>query len=84
MNARRASGSSFLRTIVGTAQWQPPAGRELLYSEYEIGCYERMLPVPDAIDHEKIQASVEEGVVNVVLPKADTAKPKQIPIRTAE
>jgi Hsp20/alpha crystallin family len=36
--------------------------------------------VKPEVDAEKIRASCDPGVVTVTLPKAETAKPRQIPV----
>lgn len=55
----------------------------LLFSEYEVGDYERMFTLSDEIDREKIQATVKDGVLRLELPKAEKIKPKKIAIKAA-
>jgi HSP20 family protein len=38
--------------------------------------------VPNTIDTDRIEASVEHGVLTVMLPKAEQAKPREIPVKT--
>ena len=40
------------------------------------------LPLPSTVDAEKIEASYEDGVLEVSLPKAAEVKPKKIPVST--
>lgn len=44
--------------------------------------YERRFQVPDDIDAEQVSAHLENGVLRVTLPKAESAKPRRIPILT--
>jgi HSP20 family protein len=45
--------------------------------------YERRFFLPRGLDAEKVQATVAKGVVTIRLPKAETAKPRRIPVRPA-
>jgi HSP20 family protein len=49
--------------------------------ERESGTFRRAIKLPVAIDTEKVTAKCTDGVLTVVLPKAEAAKPKQIPIK---
>jgi len=53
---------------------------KLLFSE--IGCksYLREFNLGDGVDHEKISAQFEDGVLTIILPKTDSVKAKEIPI----
>ena len=48
--------------------------------ESRYGAFYRSFPLPDAIDAEKIEANLDNGVLNVTLPKAEEAKPKRIEV----
>lgn len=48
--------------------------------ERSYGRFERSLQLSAAVDQSKIRASYKNGVLEVVLPKAEQAKPKQIKI----
>jgi HSP20 family protein len=51
-----------------------------LYREYQEGGYERLFSLGDRIDSEKINAKLENGVLILVLPKAEAHKPRKITI----
>jgi HSP20 family protein len=55
----------------------------LMYSEYEIGDYERVFTLSDEIDRDKIVATVKNGVLRLELPRAEKVKPKKIAIQAA-
>ncbi|HEY3862332.1 MAG TPA: Hsp20/alpha crystallin family protein [Verrucomicrobiae bacterium] len=44
------------------------------------GRFHRSISLPCRVDAEKIKATYNDGVLTVTLPKAEEAKPKQIPI----
>ena len=54
-----------------------------MFSEYEVGDYERAFTLSDEIDRDKIQATVKQGVLRLELPKAERVKPKKIAIHAA-
>ena len=49
-------------------------------SERWVGRFHRSVSLPCRVEAEKIKATYSEGVLTVILPKAEDAKPKQIPI----
>jgi HSP20 family protein len=51
--------------------------------EREAGRFSRVISLPGHIDTEKAEASCTDGVLTVVVPKAEAAKPRQISVRTA-
>lgn len=44
------------------------------------GSYRRSVTLPFAVDADRAEATFEHGVLRVVLPKAETAKPKKITV----
>ena len=50
------------------------------YSERRFGKFQRAFTLPADIDTEKIEANYQDGVLSIYVPKADSAKPRQIKI----
>ncbi len=48
--------------------------------ERESGKFSRILSLSNEIDSEKVEANLKNGVLKVILPKAEKAKPRQITI----
>jgi len=69
-----------LLTIYGKVEPEIPKNHRLVISEYGVGDYKRTFTVSDEIDRDKIQASVKDGVLKLVLPKAESAKTRKIPV----
>lgn len=51
--------------------------------EREVGKFSRVISVPAQVDTTKVEAHSEDGILTVVLPKAESAKPKQIAVKAA-
>ena len=49
--------------------------------EREAGTFSRMIGLPDEVDTDKVDAKLENGILNVVISKAEIAKPKQITVK---
>ena len=50
------------------------------FSEFSYGSYFRSMTLPSAVDEKKVDASFENGVLSLRLPKTETTKAKQIAI----
>jgi HSP20 family molecular chaperone IbpA len=61
----------------------PDPGWTALYREYLPGGYHREFALSDAIDAEKIQASMRNGVLELRLPKAERSRSRTIEVRSA-
>jgi HSP20 family molecular chaperone IbpA len=68
-------------TIYGAVEPEMPANHRLAASEYGVGDYQRSFTLTDEIDREKIQASVNNGVLKIILPKAEAVKTRKIPVK---
>lgn len=67
-------------TISGRVENGKVKDYNLVFSEYEVGDYERQFTLSDEIDRDKIKATVKQGVLRLELPKAEKVKPKKIAI----
>ena len=48
--------------------------------EREAGTFSRMIGLPGDINRDNVDAKLENGILTVVVPKAEIAKPKQITV----
>jgi len=51
--------------------------------ERRFGRFERYIRLPERVDIEKISANYENGVLTLVMPKTESARPRQIPIKSS-
>ncbi|HOV49350.1 MAG: Hsp20/alpha crystallin family protein [Chloroflexi bacterium] len=68
--------------INGYVTPQYPEGYSLAWAEYRIGDYQRSFTLSEEIDQERIEATVKDGVLRLVLPKA-TPTTRKIAIKGA-
>jgi HSP20 family protein len=61
----------------------PVEGNNVKYHrrEREAGTFSRSINLPGEIDVNKVEASMENGVLKVTIPKSETAKPRQIAVK---
>ena len=57
-----------------------PEGKELKYTEYTPNNFYRKFRIGNDIDTNKVNATLEDGILTLVLQKAEEAKPKKIKI----
>jgi HSP20 family protein len=61
-------------------QEKPYEGADASRSERVLGRFQRTVNLPCQVNTEAIKATYSDGVLTVLLPKAEEAKPKQIAI----
>lgn len=66
--------------VVGRVAPVSYQGYNRTYSEYEVGNYERSFTVANEIDADKIQATIKNGLLSLILPKCEAVKPRRIEV----
>jgi HSP20 family protein len=56
--------------------------RDFYRREIRYGSFHRSLSLPVSVDADKAEASFENGILRLTLPKADALRPKQIKVAT--
>jgi len=70
-------------TLFGRMEQVVPENARLLHQEYETGDFLRSFILSDEVDHQRIAAKLNLGVLEVVLPKADKPEPRRIQVATS-
>ncbi len=68
-------------TIKGYLEPEQPVNYTPAYTEYEVGDYERNFTLPNEIDRDNIDATMQNGVLRLYLPKAGPAKTRKISVK---
>jgi len=68
-------------TLSGERRYEKDVKEEHVHrAERAYGCFSRSFSLPTSIDADKVDASMKNGVLEVRLPKRESAKPKAITI----
>jgi HSP20 family protein len=69
-------------TLFGRVKPQVPPGAKPVHLEYEVGDFLRSFILSDDVDHDRIRAKLNGGVLEIVLPKAPEAEPRFIQVNS--
>jgi len=67
--------------IGGKREANVPDGYSVHRSERGSVDFTRSFTLPSEVDAEKVEATISNGLLTMILPKAEAAKPKQITVR---
>lgn len=75
----RVDGESLV--LEATASTAQPEGMQLVYGEAQFPSYRRQFTLSRELDASRIEANLKDGVLKLVIPKLEEAKPRRIEVR---
>lgn len=67
-------------TLFGRVNPEIPAEARLIHQEYAVGHFLRSFILSDQVDHERISARLNQGVLEVILPQLKKSEPRRIQV----
>lgn len=67
-------------TVEGRIDFSKYDGLQPLYTEYNVGNYARSFRISSKIEQDRISAELQDGIMTLILPKAEKAKPRKIKV----
>jgi HSP20 family protein len=71
-------------TVRAERNWQPADGQEVVVTERPQGVFTRQFFLGESLDLERISASYDHGVLTLVVPVAEQAKPRKVEVAVGE
>jgi HSP20 family protein len=68
-------------TVVGRGAEFDNGDRQLSHQEFRIGDYHRVFTLPDDVDRDRVEATIDSGVLRLRLPLAEVARPRRIEVK---
>lgn len=69
-------------TLFGKVKPDLPPEARLIHQEYAVGHFLRSFILSDEVDHDRITAKLNQGVLEVVLPQLRKSEPRRIHVST--
>jgi len=70
-------------TLFGRVQPPLDDAARLVHQEYQVGNFLRSFILSDEVDHERITAKLNQGVLEVTLPRVRRSEPRRIHVSSA-
>jgi HSP20 family protein len=70
-------------TIEGKVRPRQPADRRYVWREYGVGHFYRQFTIDTPVNADGIRAGLKNGVLELYVPKAESARPRKIEIKSA-
>ncbi|MBV9329751.1 MAG: Hsp20/alpha crystallin family protein [Chloroflexi bacterium] len=70
--------------VEGELKFQAPQGAQVVWQEFAPVKFRRSLRLGSAVDPQRVEASYNNGVLLVSMPKAEHARPRQVQVQMGE
>ena len=64
-------------------EWQAPEGSKTIWQGFTGGVWEQSFTLPGEVNRDRVEASMEHGILRLDLPKAEHSKPRSIRVNAA-
>jgi HSP20 family protein len=71
-------------SIYGRVEAEIPEKMRLAYAEYGVGDYQRVFTISGEINKDRIEATVKNGVLKLIMPKAEVQKTRKIEVKSGD
>ncbi len=71
-------------TVSAERQWQPGDSQEVVAAERPHGTFSLQLFLGENLDTERVEARYENGVLTVLIPVAERAKPRKVEVASGD
>ena len=68
-------------TIFARRTWMPPSDWTAIYRETSLADYRLILELDNRVNRDAVHAALDQGVLTLTLPKAESLKPRKIEIK---
>jgi HSP20 family protein len=69
-------------TIIGKREYEPESDAITFHrQERTLGSFSRGIELPFPVEAEKVEASLANGILKIILPRAEADKPRQIQVK---
>src|SRR5687767_13826098 len=64
-------------------EWKAPEGSKAIWQGFTGGVWEQSFTLPGEVNRDRVEASMEHGILRLDLPKAEHSKPRSIRVNAA-
>lgn len=69
-------------SLFGKVSLPIPAEARLIHQEYQVGHFLRSFILSDEVDHDRISAKLNQGVLEIILPRHPKPEPRRIRVQS--
>jgi HSP20 family protein len=71
-------------TVRAERRWEPREGQDVVIAERPQGTFTRQIFLGESLDAEKVSASYDHGVLTLMIPVAEQAKPRKVEVHAGD
>lgn len=71
-------------TVRAERRWEPSEGQDVVIAERPQGTFTRQIFLGESLDAENVSASYDHGVLTLMIPVAEQAKPRKVEVQAGD